>query len=82
VRAPQLVARAGRECQRLEKRKSRDLHAPPTRSSCTEPNVHRARRIAAPHQQGVAMSATLFYKDVVDLLDADHKLAQKMFLDY
>jgi hemerythrin superfamily protein len=28
------------------------------------------------------MSATLFYEDAVDLLDADHKLAQKMFLDY
>jgi hemerythrin superfamily protein len=28
------------------------------------------------------MSATLFYEDAVDLLDADHKLAQKLFLDY
>jgi hemerythrin superfamily protein len=28
------------------------------------------------------MSATLFYEDAIDLLDADHKLAQKMFLDY
>jgi hemerythrin superfamily protein len=28
------------------------------------------------------MSATLWYEDAVDLLDADHKLAQKMFLDY
>jgi hypothetical protein len=28
------------------------------------------------------MSATLSYEDAVDLLDADHKLAQKMFLDY
>ncbi|MBK0393796.1 hemerythrin domain-containing protein [Ramlibacter algicola] len=28
------------------------------------------------------MSATLSYPDAVDLLDADHKLAQKMFLDY
>jgi hemerythrin superfamily protein len=28
------------------------------------------------------MSATLFYEDAVDLLDADHKLAQKQFLDY
>jgi len=28
------------------------------------------------------MSATLSYEDVVDLLDADHKLVQKLFLDY
>ena len=28
------------------------------------------------------MSATLFYEDAVDLLDADHKLVQKLFLDY
>jgi hemerythrin superfamily protein len=28
------------------------------------------------------MSATLFYEDAIDLLDADHKLAQKQFLDY
>jgi hemerythrin superfamily protein len=28
------------------------------------------------------MSATLSYEDAIDLLDADHKLAQKMFLDY
>lgn len=28
------------------------------------------------------MSATLSYPDAVDLLDADHKMAQKMFLDY
>jgi hypothetical protein len=28
------------------------------------------------------MSATLSYPDAVDLLDADHKLAQKQFLDY
>ena len=28
------------------------------------------------------MSATLSYVDAVDLLDADHKLAQKMFIDY
>jgi hemerythrin superfamily protein len=28
------------------------------------------------------MSATLSYQDAVDLLDADHKLAQKQFLDY
>ena len=28
------------------------------------------------------MSATLSYEDAVDLLDADHKLAQKLFLDY
>ena len=28
------------------------------------------------------MSASLSYPDAVDLLDADHKLAQKMFLDY
>jgi hemerythrin superfamily protein len=28
------------------------------------------------------MSATISYEDAVDLLDADHKLAQKMFLDY
>jgi hemerythrin superfamily protein len=28
------------------------------------------------------MSATLSYEDAVDLLDADHKLAQKQFLDY
>lgn len=28
------------------------------------------------------MSATLSYPDAVDLLDADHKLAQKLFLDY
>ena len=28
------------------------------------------------------MSATLDYEDAVDLLDADHKLVQKMFIDY
>lgn len=28
------------------------------------------------------MSSTLAYGDAVDLLDADHKLAQKQFLDY
>ncbi|UUX95490.1 hemerythrin domain-containing protein [Aquabacterium sp. J223] len=28
------------------------------------------------------MSATLAYVDAVDLLDADHKLVQKLFLDY
>lgn len=28
------------------------------------------------------MSATLSYVDAVDLLDADHKLVQKMFIDY
>jgi hypothetical protein len=28
------------------------------------------------------MSHTLAYKDAVDLLDADHKLVQKLFLDY
>ena len=28
------------------------------------------------------MSATLSYEDAVDLLDADHKLVQKLFLDY
>ena len=28
------------------------------------------------------MSATLSYEDAVDLLDADHKLVQKMFIDY
>ena len=28
------------------------------------------------------MSATLAYEDAVDLLDADHKLVQKLFLDY
>jgi len=28
------------------------------------------------------MSSTLAYEDAVDLLDADHKLAQKQFLDY
>lgn len=28
------------------------------------------------------MSATLSYPDAVDLLDADHKLVQKLFLDY
>jgi hemerythrin superfamily protein len=28
------------------------------------------------------MSHTLSYKDAVDLLDADHKLVQKLFLDY
>jgi hemerythrin superfamily protein len=28
------------------------------------------------------MSATLSYPDAVDLLDADHKLVQKMFIDY
>ena len=28
------------------------------------------------------MSATLTYEDAVDLLDADHKLVQKLFLDY
>lgn len=28
------------------------------------------------------MSATLFYEDAVDLLDADHKLVQKLFLDF
>jgi hemerythrin superfamily protein len=28
------------------------------------------------------MSATLFYEDAVDLLDADHKLVQKLFLEY
>jgi hemerythrin superfamily protein len=28
------------------------------------------------------MSATLSYEDAIDLLDADHKLAQKQFLDY
>lgn len=28
------------------------------------------------------MSATLSYADAIDLLDADHKLVQKMFLDY
>lgn len=28
------------------------------------------------------MSATLSYVDAVDLLDADHKLVQKLFLDY
>jgi hemerythrin superfamily protein len=28
------------------------------------------------------MSATLSYEDAVDLLDADHKLVQKHFLDY
>src|SRR3954470_23783247 len=33
-------------------------------------------------QKGVPMSATLSYEDAVDLLDADHKLVQKQFLDY
>ncbi|MCW7541413.1 hemerythrin domain-containing protein [Aquabacterium sp. A7-Y] len=28
------------------------------------------------------MSATLFYEDAIDLLDADHKLVQKLFLDF
>ena len=28
------------------------------------------------------MSATLSYPDAVDLLDADHKLVQKLFIDY
>ena len=28
------------------------------------------------------MSATLSYEDAVDLLDADHKLVQKLFLDF
>jgi len=28
------------------------------------------------------MTASLSYPDAIDLLDADHKLAQKMFLDY
>lgn len=28
------------------------------------------------------MSATLDYEDAVDLLDADHKLVQKLFIDY
>lgn len=28
------------------------------------------------------MSATLSYEDAIDLLDADHKLVQKQFLDY
>jgi hemerythrin superfamily protein len=28
------------------------------------------------------MSATLSYEDAIDLLDADHKLVQKLFLDY
>src|SRR5947208_1863800 len=28
------------------------------------------------------MSATLAYEDAVDLLDADHKLVQKLFLEY
>ncbi|GHC85402.1 hypothetical protein GCM10007320_30360 [Pseudorhodoferax aquiterrae] len=28
------------------------------------------------------MSSTLAYQDAVDLLDADHKLAQKQFIDY
>jgi hemerythrin superfamily protein len=28
------------------------------------------------------MNAAILYEDAVDLLDADHKLAQKMFLDY
>jgi len=28
------------------------------------------------------MSASLSYEDAVDLLDADHKLAQKLFLEY
>jgi hemerythrin superfamily protein len=28
------------------------------------------------------MSATLFYEDAVDLLDADHKLVQRMFLEF
>jgi hemerythrin superfamily protein len=28
------------------------------------------------------MSTTISYEDAIDLLDADHKLAQKMFLDY
>jgi hemerythrin superfamily protein len=28
------------------------------------------------------MSATLAYEDAIDLLDADHKLAQKLFRDY
>jgi hemerythrin superfamily protein len=28
------------------------------------------------------MSSTLAYEDAVDLLDADHKMAQKQFLDY
>lgn len=28
------------------------------------------------------MTATLSYEDAVDLLDADHKLVQKLFLDY
>ena len=28
------------------------------------------------------MSATLFYEDAFDLLDADHKLVQKLFLDF
>ena len=33
-------------------------------------------------QPEVRMSATLPYEDAVDLLDADHKLDQKLFLDY
>lgn len=28
------------------------------------------------------MSATLFYEDAIDLLDADHKLVQKLFIDF
>ena len=28
------------------------------------------------------MSSTLAYEDAIDLLDADHKMAQKQFLDY
>lgn len=28
------------------------------------------------------MSATLYYEDAIDLLDADHKLVQKLFIDY
>jgi hemerythrin superfamily protein len=39
------------------------------------------KRIVAA-KKGVRMSATLSYEDAVDLLDADHKLVQKMFLDY
>ena len=41
--------------------------------------LHRKNTMTFPLLKDPAMSATLFYEDAIDLLDADHKLVQKMF---
>ena len=56
--------------------------------SCKPHGILRHRFSGATHKlpvpltTGVRMSSTLAYEDAIDLLDADHMIAQKQFLDY